>query len=181
MTPDQITRSDRDQVVIVDDDDTFVGVADKLAAHSGPGLLHRAVSACLSDRDGRIFLQRRALAKYHFAGRWSNACCTHPRPGESPETAIARRVHEELGVHAVGLRSAGTFTYRAIDPTSGLVEHELDHVFTGVLVDVPHLDPAEAMDWQLVERADADIIDWHGPEFTPWLLGVLRTAGAVRD
>ncbi len=98
-----MTAIETEQVVIVDADDTPTGVMDKLAAHRNGGALHRAVSACLVDDRGRVLLQRRALAKYHFAGRWSNTCCTHPRPGEEPGVAIARRLGEELGVEAHGL------------------------------------------------------------------------------
>ena len=51
-----------------------VGAGEKQAVHSA-GLLHRAFSVFLLDPRGRLLLQRRAISKYHFAGRWSNACC----------------------------------------------------------------------------------------------------------
>ena len=28
---------------------------------------------------GELLLQKRAAAKYHFGGLWTNACCGHPR------------------------------------------------------------------------------------------------------
>jgi isopentenyl-diphosphate delta-isomerase len=167
-----------EQVVIVDADDTPTGLMDKLAAHRHGGALHRAVSACLVDDQGRVLLQRRAIEKYHFAGRWSNACCTHPRPGETPEAAIVRRLGEELGVKPTGLAPAGTVLYRAIDASSGLVEHELDHVFVGLAGDALAPDPTEVMDWRYVDPAKTT--DWSAPEFTPWLAGVLRVAGLAR-
>jgi isopentenyl-diphosphate Delta-isomerase len=173
-------RSDQtDRVVIVDETDLPIGVADKLSAHTGDGVLHRAVSACLFDIDGRFLVQRRAVAKYHFAGRWSNSCCTHPRPGESPAEAIVRRLDEELGVRAHDLEWVGAFIYRAVDAGSGFVEHELDHVYVGRLIDTPVPNPAEVMDWQLVHPERANLVDWRGPAYTPWLLDVLWTAGAV--
>jgi isopentenyl-diphosphate delta-isomerase len=153
-----------------------VGVADKLAAHSGAGLRHRAVSACLFDAGGRLLLQRRARAKYHFAGRWANAACTHPRPGEAPAHAIVRRLADELGVRPLSLDFGGTFLYRAVDPISGLVEHELDHVYVGVLTETPRPDPSEVMDWRYVDRADIERIDWTGPDYAPWLTYVLDNA-----
>lgn len=166
-----------EHVVVVDEHDLPVGVAGKLEAHRGAGILHRAVSACLFDEQGRVVLQRRAMRKYHFAGRWSNTCCTHPRPGERPETAIVRRLREELGVTPDGLRSAGSFTYRAVDLRSGYVEHELDHVFTGTVVDEPRPHPDEVMDWRVVDRDRVAVTDWGAGIYTPWLADVLRVAG----
>jgi isopentenyl-diphosphate delta-isomerase len=165
-----------DRVVVVDVDDRPLATADKLEAHSGRGLLHRAVSACLFDQTGRLLLQRRAQSKYHFAGRWSNAACTHPRPGESPAGAIARRLGEELGVRATRLIPCGTFLYQAADPASGLVERELDHVYAGWLDSPPAPDPAEVMDWRLVRRSDLGPLDRLDAAFTPWLAPVLQLA-----
>jgi isopentenyl-diphosphate delta-isomerase len=166
-----------DQVVLVDQDDREVGVMDKVAAHRGPGALHRAVSACLVDDRGRVLLQRRALAKYHFAGRWSNTCCTHPRPRETGLDAIRRRVEEELGVEPLDLAHAGTFVYCAADPASGLVERELDHVFIGRVATDPVPDPAEVMDWRFVDPIAEH--DWASPTYTPWLRDVLQLAGVL--
>lgn len=175
--PDRSGRPDRAElVVVVDEDDLAVGVAGKLDAHQGAGLLHRAVSACLYDTAGRLVLQQRSRAKYHFPARWSNACCTHPRPGESPLDAIARRVREELGVSPAALEPVGSFTYRAEDPTTGLVEHELDHVVVGVLEDDPRPDPGEVMAWRAVEADEVRRTDWRGDAYTPWLDDVLRVA-----
>jgi isopentenyl-diphosphate delta-isomerase len=126
-------RDHHDAVVLVDPLDNERGILDKMTAHSGEGQLHRAISVCLFDASARALLQRRATTKYHFAGRWSNACCTHPRPGEAPSAAAERRVVEELGVPIVRLTHCGSFVYRAADPASGLVEWELDHVFAASL------------------------------------------------
>jgi hypothetical protein len=59
-----------DDVVLVDPSDRETGRLPKLEAHRR-GLLHRAVSVFVFDRDGRVLLQRRAAGKYHSAGMWS--------------------------------------------------------------------------------------------------------------
>ena len=89
---------------LVDEAGVTIGTAEKLAAHQAPGLLHRAFSVFLFDPRGRLLMQRRALGKYHSPGVWSNTCCGHPYPGESPFAAAARRTHEELGVSPALLR-----------------------------------------------------------------------------
>jgi isopentenyl-diphosphate delta-isomerase len=94
---------------------------DKLQAHQGEGHLHRAFSVFLFDGD-RVLLQRRAMTKYHFAGLWTNSCCGHPAPDSDVRGQAVRRTKQELGVD-VQLVIRGDFLYRALDPTSGLVEH----------------------------------------------------------
>ncbi len=83
-----------EQVVLVDLDDREIGDAPKLAAHR-QGQLHRAISVSIVDPRGRMLLQRRARDKYHSGGLWTNACCTHPRGGETVQEAAERRLFEE--------------------------------------------------------------------------------------
>ena len=115
-------------VVLVDEDDREIGQAKKLEAHLR-GRRHRAVSVCVVDGAGRMLVQRRAEAKYHSGGLWTNACCTHPRPGESAAEAASRRLFEELGV-SCDLKFVLRTHYRA-DVGGGLTEDEVVHVFRG--------------------------------------------------
>jgi isopentenyl-diphosphate delta-isomerase len=173
--------AETEKVVLVDLEDRGVGTAEKLDAHRPPGLLHRAVSAHIVDRAGRVLLQQRALGKYHFPGYWANACCSHPRPGESPIEAVERRVLEELGVR-VPLTPAGRFVYRATDPWSGLVEHELDHVFVGVVHEALTPDPREVRATAFVEGSGLrGFLDDPAHAVAPWLTPVLRVAGVSTD
>lgn len=97
----------------------------KLAAHRA-GLLHDAVSVFVFDGDHTL-LQRRAAGKYHCAGLWANACCTHPDWGEDAAASARRRLGEELGVDSELTEFAQT-TYRA-DVGGGLIEHERVRLF----------------------------------------------------
>lgn len=143
-----------DLVELVDGSGLRAGTIGKLAAHQPPGRLHRAISVFLVDGEGRLLLQRRAEGKYHSGGLWSNTCCSHPRVGEPPAEAAARRVREELGVEAVDLTDAGTVTYQVTDPVSGLVEHEFNHLFTGRVLDDPDPDLDEVTELAFVAPAD---------------------------
>lgn len=155
--------------MLVDDSDRELGTAGKLAVHRD-GRLHRAVSVFLFDDDGRWLLQRRADGKYHSAGLWSNTACTHPRPGEVPAQAAARRLEEEMGVRCL-LKPAFTFLYRAeLDGgPEPLVEHEFDHVFVGRFSGAPAPAPAEVSEWRWVDgdtlRADLARLP---EQYTPW-------------
>lgn len=116
------------QVILVNERDEEHGVMPKMEAHQ-KGLLHRAFSVFIFDKSGRMLLQQRAACKYHGGLLWTNACCSHPLPGESVEDAAARRLQEELGFRTP-LEKLFTFTYKAA-VENDLIEHEYDHVFAG--------------------------------------------------
>lgn len=118
-----------EQVVLVNKEDEIQGLMGKTEAHE-KGLLHRAISIIIFNSKNEMLIQQRADEKYHWAGIWSNAVCTHPRDGESYLAAANRRLDEELGIKAE-LKEVFNFIYKAIDEESGLTEHELDHVFIG--------------------------------------------------
>ena len=61
------------------------------------GLLHRAFSIFIFNSQGEMLLQQRSEKKYHSGGLWTNACCSHPSPGEKTLAAASRRLKEELG------------------------------------------------------------------------------------
>lgn len=120
-----------DPLIVGIGQDGFVGqpVA-RSAAHQAPGVLHLAVSLQIVDLvHGGWLVQRRASVKPLFANRWANSCCTHPAPGQDPASAAMRRLRAETGLVVEKVVAAGSFTYRAVDSSSGLVEHEHDHVF----------------------------------------------------
>lgn len=166
-TPDR-----NEPVVLVDPEDRELGLAPKLEAHAR-GLLHRAVSVVLVDRDGRLLLQKRAASKYHSPGLWSNTACTHPHPGETTGEAAHRRLRQEMGIDCP-LEPAGTFVYRA-EVGAGLVEHELDHLFTGRFDGEPAPDPGEVATWRWVGAADLARELAAAPErFSAWLPRVLE-------
>ncbi len=117
---------------------------EKMQAHR-EGALHVAVSVFVICGDA-LLLQRRAAGKYHCAGLWANSCCTHPHWGETPASAAARRLYEELGV-ALPLRPGLILEYAA-DVTNGLREHERVHVFA-----------ADAADQNLALTLDSDEVE----------------------
>ena len=169
-----------EHVVLVDEDDREIGTMEKLEAHK-KGLLHRAFSVFLFDAKGRWLLQQRAFSKYHSGGLWTNACCSHPRPGEPVLRAAERRLSEELGAStsrtppALELDHAFSFIYRA-DLDHGLTEHELDHVLTGHLTGKrggeltdfsPHPDEVAAVRWVAPNDLAAEL-HGHPERFTVW-------------
>lgn len=130
------------EVMLVDEQDKVQGTIEKMKAHED-GLLHRAFSVFIFNEKGEMLLQQRALEKYHSGGLWTNACCSHPLPGEDTSAAAHRRLQEELGFDTE-LEKIFDFVYRhSFD--NGLTEHEFDHVFAGTYNEEVNANPAEVM------------------------------------
>jgi isopentenyl-diphosphate Delta-isomerase len=117
-----------EQVILVNEQDVETGTIEKMEAHR-KALLHRAFSVFIFNTKGEMLLQQRALGKYHSPGLWTNACCSHPRPGEEVAAAASRRLKEEMGIDAT-LTKIFDFIYRT-EFDNGLTEFEFDHVYTG--------------------------------------------------
>jgi isopentenyl-diphosphate Delta-isomerase len=112
-------------------------------------------------------VQRRALKKYHSGGLWTNACCTHPYPGESETNAANRRLMEEMGM-ACELKKLFRFIY--FEPLDNeLSEHELDHVFLGFSNQTPEINRDEVMEYKFISFNDLkNAVDTKPEEFTAW-------------
>jgi isopentenyl-diphosphate delta-isomerase len=155
-----------EHVILVDETDLPVGTMEKMEAHQ-KALLHRAFSVFIYNSKGEMLLQRRASGKYHSPGLWTNACCSHPRPGEDTRAAALRRLEEELGF-STELEKRFDFIYRAAFG-NGLTEYEFDHVFVGYHDGVITPDVAEVSEYSF---RDPEVIRGElasNPDrFTPW-------------
>ena len=100
-----------EKVILVDDSDRQIGVAEKLQVHRD-GLLHRAFSIFILNSQGQLLLQQRAKHKYHSGGLWTNTCCSHPRDQETTLIAAHRRLQEEMGFDCE-LQELFSFVYQA--------------------------------------------------------------------
>jgi isopentenyl-diphosphate Delta-isomerase len=72
------------------------------------------------------------------------------------------------------------YGYRAVDPVTGRVEHEYDHVLLGILGGSPELarfDPLEVAALRWVPPDDLlKELEARPEEFAPWLAGVTDVA-----
>jgi isopentenyl-diphosphate Delta-isomerase len=136
-----------ENVVLVDEHDSEVGIEEKLQAHLS-GKLHRAISVFLFNAKKELLIQQRSYSKYHSGGLWSNSCCSHPRPGETPLEASKRRLWEEMGIRCE-LEKRFDFVYK-VSLDNQITEHEFDHVFIGRFDGEVNPDPKEVCDWKWI-------------------------------
>src|SRR5690606_34704923 len=143
-----------EQVVLLHDDGTMAGAADKATVHGDDTPLHLAFSCYLVDDGGRILLTRRALTKRAWPGVWTNSFCGHPAPGETFDTAITRRAADELGTRVDDITLVlPDFRYRAVD-ASGVVEHEICPVHMARIDGGLEPNPDEVSEWEWVAPDD---------------------------
>ena len=163
----RVVSSEDEQLILVDKDDRERGHLSKAACHDGAGVLHRAFSAFLFNEAGELLLQQRAASKRLWPGYWSNSCCSHPRRGESMNTATGRRLEDELNL-AAELRFVYKFRYQASYADLGS-EHELCHVFLGRIGnDVqPNAEEISAIRFVSAESLDGEL-SASPDRFTPW-------------
>ncbi|HLZ17027.1 MAG TPA: isopentenyl-diphosphate Delta-isomerase [Cyclobacteriaceae bacterium] len=161
-----------EHVILVDPQDNAIGTMEKMEAHR-KGLLHRAFSVMVYHSNGDILLQKRARTKYHSGGLWTNACCSHPLPDETMDNATRRKLNQEMGIDLKTI-----FAYKFIYRTNldhGLIEHECDHVFTGVFDGEPVVNRNEVEDWKFISPCQllADV-QMNPQNYTHWFKLILN-------
>ncbi|GAB2649140.1 isopentenyl-diphosphate Delta-isomerase [Saccharopolyspora gloriosae] len=158
-----------EEVVLLAEDGHAIGTTDKATVHHADTPLHLAFSCYVFNTRGEFLLTQRALSKATWPGVWTNTCCGHPAPGETPRDAVLRRLGEELGTHVpdVELVLPG-FRYRAV-MGNGIVENEMCPVFR-VIADVttdPNPAEVEAVRWVPWAEFSADVLAGTA-DVSPW-------------
>lgn len=155
-----------DFVILVDKNDKKIGLMPKMEAHE-KGLLHRAFSVFIFNRNKELMLQKRSLKKYHSPGLWTNTCCSHQRDGESNINAGMRRLKEEMGFSSE-LREINSFIYK-VKFDNGLIEHELDYILVGEYENDVEPNSQEVDDWKWIDLDEInDDIKTNPEEYTEW-------------
>ena len=172
-------------VILVDENDSAIGSASKVSAHYQAGLLHRAFSVLMFDREGRLLLQKRADDKVTFPGVWANSCCSHPLSSDTEselidasgvKRAAIRKLHQELGISPDEL-SLDDFHFvtkmmYSARMNADWIEREIDHILV-IQADVDikmNQNEVSEIKWvskQELEQILAGDVDIGG-EIAPW-------------
>lgn len=156
-----------EEVILVNTSDEEIGTMPKLEAHL-QGKLHRAFSIFIFTSSGQLLLQQRAFDKYHSPGKWTNTCCSHPKPGEKTDDAAIRRLQEEMGMECK-MEPIFSFRYEA-EVGDGLIENEYDHVYFGTSDNLPTPNTEEVSAFRYIgmKALESDLNE-HPENYTAWL------------
>lgn len=102
-------------LLLVDDNDRFIGYERRDVCHTGQGKHHRAFVVCLFNHKKEILLQKRKHQLWD--GYWDVTAISHPLHledhDESYEEAGLRALQVEMGIAKVSLKNIGGFNYFA--------------------------------------------------------------------
>lgn len=95
----QPSHAQRDDEIfdVVDENDRVIRQATRKEVHTRKWL-HRAVHVLVFNAAGRVFLQKRSMAKDSSPGCWDSSCSGHLDAGETYLHAAVRELQEEIGV-----------------------------------------------------------------------------------
>lgn len=179
---DERHENARESVVAVDEHDDQTGIVNRLDAHTGDGIRHRAFTVLVFDPDDRILLAQRSLDKRLWDGHWDGTVASHPVEGQSQEAATRQRLEEELGISPdqyADLRITDRFEYKRYFENRG-VEYEVCTVLKLTLDDTT-LDPNEeevaGLLWVPYERLQNHPQWYRQLQLCPWFKIAMRRDG----
>lgn len=150
---------------VVDHEDRQVELAPRAAVHA-QGLLHRAVHVLVFTPDGRLWLQRRSMAKDTHPGKWTSSASGHVDPGEGYEAAARRELGEELGLELA-------LTYVGKVAACMATENEFTAVYRAVTGQELRPDPVEISHMALFSLDQARALAADHAQSSPSLEAVL--------
>lgn len=154
---------------VLDDAGRVVGQRPRTEVHRR-GLLHRGVHVFVLDARGRLWLQKRDIARDLYPGLWTSSASGHVDAGEEEAGAVRREVREELGLD-VEPRRVAEFRFRDEH------EHELAGLWEATSDATPRPGP-EVLGVLAVTRGE--LAELHGRmpwAFAPSFLAALRAYG----
>lgn len=111
---------------VVEPSGLVMGRASRKYCHGGAKPLHPVVHLHIMDRSGRLYLQKRSMAKDIQPGKWDTAVGGHVDYGESIIEALYREASEELGFSEFNPVHIISYVFESA------VEKELVNVFAAV-------------------------------------------------
>jgi isopentenyl-diphosphate delta-isomerase len=168
-----------EDVIAVDGEDNKQGVVNRLEAHTGEGIRHRAFTTLLFDEEARVLLAQRSPDKRLWDAHWDGTVASHPVEGQSQIEAATVRLEEELGItpdQYSDLRVTDRFEYKRHYMNAG-VEHEVCAVLQATLSD-SSLDPdpkeVGGIMWAPYERLQRNRKWYRQLQLCPWFEIAMR-------
>ena len=162
-------------VILVDENDCQIGMEEKVKCHLPNGKLHRAFTALLFDKNGRLVLTRRAKQKMLWPNDWDGTFASHPRESETMILAGQRRMPEELGINGI-LDYMHKFEYHVPYKNIGS-ENEICGTLIGIIDESAKIEKiqGEIDEIRYISAKELMIeLDGNPQNYCPWMLIALE-------
>ena len=172
-------------VIAVDADDEPQELVNRLEAHTGDGIRHRAFTALVFDEEGNLLLAQRAPTKRLWDTYWDGTVASHPTEGETQIEATEKRLDEELGItpdQYGDLRVTDKFEYKRYYLDQG-IEWEVCSVLQCTLEDrtiAPDEEEVAGVLWVPYEHLYENPKWYRQLRFCPWFEIAMRRDFADR-
>ncbi|MFQ3319446.1 MAG: isopentenyl-diphosphate delta-isomerase [Natronomonas sp.] len=166
-------------VIAVDEDDNEQRLVNRLDAHTGDGIRHRAFTALVFDGNGNVLLAQRAPNKRLWDTHWDGTVASHPVDGQTQMEATRQRLEEELGIEPSqysDLRVTDKFEYKRYYMNDGL-EWEVCSVLQCTLDDLsmePDEEEVAGLMWVPYERLHEHPKWYRQLRLCPWFEIAMR-------
>lgn len=160
------------QIVIVDENDNFIGEEEKEKCHDGNGILHRGFLVMVFNNTGELLLTQRSERKKLWPGFWDGTIASHVVKGEDYIKASKRRLAQEIGLITNNLKYLFKFRY-FVRYKNIVSENEICAVtmVDGINTDKILPDSREISDIKFIsKRALIDDFRKNKNKYTPWLI-----------
>lgn len=164
----------------VDKNDAIIGQVEKWEAHK-KGILHRAFTVTLLFNN-KIIVQHRKHPVFDdvYDATVSSHQIYKDDTLQSDKIAIFDSLKRECNISQEQLTTEpefkGTIYYRAHDPKSDYVEHEVCRIYTASVTELPDFNPEFAYGYRLAERED--LFDTNSEIYAllaPWVKEALKS------
>lgn len=163
--------TDNQQLILVDNDDKFLGYEKRIICHTGKGVHHRAFVVLLENSAGEVLLQKRKHKLWD--GLWDTTAISHPlhleTGDETYEAAGNRALMVEMGIDPVMLGKIGGFNYYV--PHYENCENEYCAILVGHYEGEVVINPDAVYEYKWTSKEEfIRLCKNEDPSFTPWAI-----------
>lgn len=162
-------NTNKQTLILVDDNNNFLGYAPRIDCHTGKGKRHRAFVTLLFDYENNVILQKRRHKL--FDGLWDLTAISHPihinGKDETFQKASDRALNKEMGINKVVIKNVGSFNYFAKDGDN--CENEHCAILVGIYHGEVKPDKKEVYEIKRLEFEEfINDVKQNPRKYTPW-------------
>lgn len=157
-------------ILTVDENDIVVGKEEKVKCHLGNGILHRAFTLMVFNDKNELLITKRSKEKMLWPDIWDGSISSHIREGETYESAVKRRMPQELGVKSDNIKLLFKIRYKTPYKDIGS-ENEIDATLVAEGINKVFPNKEEISEHKFVDLKELERDAKKNPEkYAPWFI-----------